>query len=170
MATDDAARRHQTAIGVATLGLAALMGWGATHIPSESGYAGVGPNFLPWVVTAALAVCGLMLLVQALRGGWRDMDEPSGAPQGDWVALAWVAAGVVASALLITRVGFILACTVCFMLAVRGLRGAEGRPHGGTRGLMLDFATGALIAAPAYWLFTKLLGINLPGLTGTGWL
>jgi putative tricarboxylic transport membrane protein len=33
-----------------------------------------------------------------------------------------------------------------------------------------DVATGALIAAPAFWLFTKLLSINLPGLTGTGWL
>ena len=34
----------------------------------------------------------------------------------------------------------------------------------------LDVATGALIAAPAYWLFTLVLDINLPGLTGTGWL
>jgi putative tricarboxylic transport membrane protein len=170
MATHDAARRHQTAIGLATLALSALMGWGASHIPSESGYAGVGPNFLPWVVTAALAVCGVLLLVQAWRGGWRDMETPSGAPTGDWVALAWVAAGVVASALLITRIGFILACTVCFVLAVRGLRGAEGKPHGGARGLLRDVVTGALIAAPAFWLFTKLLGINLPGLTGTGWL
>ena len=31
-------------------------------------------------------------------------------------------------------------------------------------------AHGFLIAAPAFWLFTKLLGINLPGLTQTGWL
>jgi putative tricarboxylic transport membrane protein len=38
------------------------------------------------------------------------------------------------------------------------------------RGLVLDFVTGFLIAAPAFWLFTKVLGINLPGLTGTGWL
>jgi putative tricarboxylic transport membrane protein len=27
-----------------------------------------------------------------------------------------------------------------------------------------------LIAAPVYWLFSKLLSINLPGLTQTGWL
>jgi putative tricarboxylic transport membrane protein len=56
------------------------------------------------------------------------------------------------------------------MLAVRGLRQAEGKGHGGARGLVLDFVTGFLIAGPAYWLFTKLLNINLPGLTGTGWL
>jgi len=31
-------------------------------------------------------------------------------------------------------------------------------------------AVGALIAAPVFWMFTKLLAINLPGLTQTGWL
>ena len=33
-----------------------------------------------------------------------------------------------------------------------------------------DWAAGFLIAAPAYWLFSKLLAIHLPGLTETGWL
>jgi putative tricarboxylic transport membrane protein len=33
-----------------------------------------------------------------------------------------------------------------------------------------DFVTGFVIAAPAFWVFTKVLSINLPGLTGTGWL
>jgi putative tricarboxylic transport membrane protein len=56
------------------------------------------------------------------------------------------------------------------MLAVRGLRRSEGKPQGGVRGLALDFVTGFLIAGPAFWLFTQLLGINLPGVTGTGWL
>ena len=56
------------------------------------------------------------------------------------------------------------------MLAVRGLRGSEGKPHGGAARSVIDFVTGFLIAAPAFWLFTKVLGINLPGLTATGWL
>ncbi len=162
--------RHQTLIGGATLLLGGLMAFGASSIPSTAGYAGVGPNFLPWVVALALSACGLWLVVDAQRGGWRDVEEPSGAPQGDWVAMAWVAAGVALNAALLTTAGFILSCTLCYMLAVRGLRGAEGKPHGGPRGLALDFATGFLIAAPAFWLFTKLLAINLPGLTGTGWL
>ncbi|HQX58843.1 MAG TPA: tripartite tricarboxylate transporter TctB family protein, partial [Burkholderiaceae bacterium] len=29
---------------------------------------------------------------------------------------------------------------------------------------------GIAIAAPVYWMFTKLLAINLPGLTTTGWI
>ena len=52
---------------------------------------------------------------------------------------------------------------------MRGLRRSEGKATGGVRGAALDIATGVMIAAPAYWLFTKLLKINLPGLTGTGW-
>ncbi|MCE2659193.1 MAG: tripartite tricarboxylate transporter TctB family protein [Rubrivivax sp.] len=162
--------RLQTALGSGALLVSALLAWGATGISSEAGYAGVGPNFLPWVVAGALALCGGFLVYEALTGGWRHLEEPSGAAQGDWVAFAWVSAGVLQVATLITVLGFVLSCTLCFMLAVRGLRGAEGKPAGGPRQLVLDFVTGFLIAGPAYWLFTKLLAINLPGLTQTGWL
>lgn len=160
----------QRAIGAAALVLAAVMAYGAAQIPAEAGYAGVGPNFLPWVVAAALAACGVGLLAQAFGGGYRNREAPSGGERGDWPPLLWVAAGVVANAALITTIGFILACTLCFMLAVRGLRQSEGGAHGGARGLAIDFVTGFLIAAPAFWLFTKVLGINLPGLTGSGWI
>jgi putative tricarboxylic transport membrane protein len=30
--------------------------------------------------------------------------------------------------------------------------------------------TGVVIAAPVFWLFTQILKVNLPGLTGTGWI
>jgi putative tricarboxylic transport membrane protein len=98
------------------------------------------------------------------------MEAASGAARADGPAFMWVAAGVAANAALITRIGFILSCTLCFVLAVRGLRQSEGQAQRGLRGLAIDVMTGALIAAPAFWMFTKLLGINLPGLTSTGWL
>lgn len=161
---------HQTLIGAGALVIGVAMAWGASQIPSTAGYSGVGPNFLPWVVSLALIVCGAWLVVEARSGGWRAMEEPSGAAHGDWAALAWVVAGIVAVAALITTVGFILACTLCFMLAVRGLRIAEGKPHGGAKGVVIDFVTGFLVAAPAFWLFTLVLGINLPNITSTGWL
>ncbi len=170
MAFESAAQRRQALIGAGALLLGALMAWGATGISSEAGYAGVGPNFVPWVVSLALVACGALLIWEAASGGWRELEEPSGAAQGDWRALAWVVGGLAANALLLERVGFIIACTTCFMLAVRGLRSSEGKPHGGARGLAIDAVTGMLIAAPAFWLFTKVLGISLPGLTATGWL
>ena len=170
MADPDRLRLHQALVGAGVLLLAAGLAWGAAGIPAQAGYAGVGPNFLPWVVTVALALCGALLLGQALRGGYRDVEEPTGADRADWAAMAWVSAGVLANAALITVIGFILSCTLCFMLAVRGLRQSEGKPAGGLMRTVQDFATGFLIAAPAFWLFTKVLAINLPGLTGTGWL
>ena len=169
MADQAGARLHQVLVGAGALVVAVVLAIGAAAIPSQAGYAGVGPNFLPWVVAGVLAACGVLLLWQALSGGYRAFEEPSGAERADWHAMAWVSAGVLANAALITTIGFILSCTLCFMLAVRGLRLSEGK---GTpaRAIVIDFVTGFLIAAPAFWLFTKLLAINLPGLTSSGWL
>ena len=61
--------------------------------------------------------------------------------------MAWVAAGVLANAALITVLGFIFSCTLCFVLAVRGLRQSEGRPGGGLMRVLQDVATGA-----QFWL------------------
>jgi putative tricarboxylic transport membrane protein len=160
----------QALVGAGVLVVGAVMAYGATFISSEAGYAGVGPNALPWLVSVVLMVCGVWLVWEARSGGYREMETPSGAPRGDWHAVAWVAAGVVANASLITTIGFILSCALCFGLAVRGLRIAEGRPGGGLRRTVIDLATGMSISAPVFWMFTKLLAINLPGLTATGWL
>jgi putative tricarboxylic transport membrane protein len=78
--------------------------------------------------------------------------------------------GILANAALITTIGFILSCTLCFVLAVRGLKLSQDRPAGGGAGLAADAAIGFAIAAPVYWMFTQLLAIGLPGLTSTGWL
>lgn len=159
----------QILVGAGTMLLGVAYAWGAVGIPSEAGYAGIGPDFLPWLVAALLLLCGALLLWQALSGGFRDLDAPEVA-RGDWDALAWISAGVLLNAAAIERVGFVVGCALCYLFAVRGLRRAEGRPGGGLLATARDLATGFLIAAPAFWLFTKLLKINLPGLTGTGWL
>jgi putative tricarboxylic transport membrane protein len=154
--------------GAALLGLGMMVG--AAMIPGEAGYGGVGPNFLPWVVSVALTLCGALLLAEALRGGFREMEEPSGAAQGHWPGFAWVSSGLLANAALITTLGFILSCTLCFVLAVRGFKSAEGRLDLSVGAWLKDAVIGFAIAAPVYWMFTKLLAINLPGLTSTGWL
>lgn len=163
-------RPGQLAVSAGVLLASALMMWGASQIPADAGYAGVGPNFLPWVAAVALALCGALLFWQAWQGGYADMPEPSGAPRGDWHALAWVVAGVVVNASLIEHLGFIASCGLCYALAVRGLRIAEGKPGGPLAKAMGDLLVGFAIAAPVFWLFTKLLAVNLPALTTTGWL
>jgi putative tricarboxylic transport membrane protein len=160
----------QLLVGAGVLAVAGGLAWGARAIPSAAGYAGVGPDFLPWVVAAALALLGLWLLAEAATGGLRSLPAPSGAARGDWGSLAWVVAGVLANAALIERMGFVFACALCFALAARGLRRSEGQGGAALRRGALDLAIGIVIAAPVYWLFSKLLGVNLPGLTGTGWV
>lgn len=117
-----------------------------------------------------MTLCGLWLLWEARTGGLRQLETPSGAARGDVAALAWVSAGILANAALITTIGFVLSCSLCYLLAVRGLRASEGKAAGNMRQTMRDAVTGMLIAAPVFWLFTKILAVNLPGVTGTGWL
>ena len=160
----------QLAIGVGTLLAGIAIDLGAIGISSEAGYSGVGPNFLPWVVGSMLALCGLLLVREVLTGGFRNLEEPSGAATGHWPGFAWVTAGILLNAALITTIGFILSCALCFVLAVRGFNSAEGWLDLSPRRWAVDAAIGFAIAAPVYWMFSQLLGINLPGLTSTGWI
>jgi putative tricarboxylic transport membrane protein len=160
----------QTLVGAGTLANGVLFMAGAVTIKSDAGYAGVGPNFLPWVVGVALLVCGAFLIYEARSGGYRDLEAPSGAAVGHWPGFVWVSVGILANAALITTIGFILSCALCFVLAVRGFKSAEDRLNLSPKAWLVDFAIGFAIAAPVYWMFTQLLAINLPGLTSTGWL
>ena len=161
-------RQSAVAGGVIVLGL--LLVAGAISIPATAGYAGVGPNFLPWVVAVGLLLCGGLLAREAHSGGFREMDAPDGAERGHWPGFVWVSAGILVNAALITTIGFILSCTLCFVLAVRGFKSAEGRLDMRARACITDALIGMAIAAPVFWMFTQALAINLPGLTNTGWL
>ncbi len=162
--------RQQTLVGIGTLALGLLLAGGATQMSSEAGYAGVGPNFLPWVVGTMLTLCGVWLVWESRTGGFRAMGTPSGAAAGHWPGFVWVSAGLLVNAALITTIGFILSCTLCFVIAVRGFKSAEGRLDLSLRALLVDAAIGFAIAAPVFWMFTQFLAINLPGITSTGWL
>ena len=167
----------QTLVGLGVMALSVVILIGAWGFPSSAGYSGVGPNFLPWVVGLALLLSGVLVVWEArTRGGYRNMEEPTGAGHGYWPGFAWMSVALLANAALITTIGFILSCSLCFVLAVRGLRSAD-RNGGGpadSRGwiaqTLRDAAIGFAISAPVYWMFTKLLAINLPGLTSTGWI
>jgi putative tricarboxylic transport membrane protein len=161
----------QTLVGVGVLLTGLGLAYGAIGISSEAGYGGVGPNFLPWLVAVALTVCGAWIVWEARTGGFREMEEPSGAVQPYWTGFVWVSAGLLLNAALITSIGFILSCTLCYVLAVQGLRRANGQAIANSpRAWGIDIITGILISAPVFWAFTQFLAINLPGLSSTGWI
>ncbi len=160
----------QALVGFGVVVLALGLAAGAVSIPSNAGYAGVGPNFLPWLVSVALLLCGSFMIYEARTGGFRHMEEGPRGDQPYWPGFVWMSAGLLANAALITTIGFIFSCALCFVLAARGLRKAEGQRAGGLKSWVSDVVTGLLIAAPVYWMFTQFLAINLPGLTQSGWL
>ncbi len=160
----------QTLVGAGVLLTGLALAGGALSIPSEAGYGGVGPNFLPWICATVLSVCGAWIIWEARTGGFRQM-EAAGGDAAYWPAFVWVSAGLLANAALITTLGFVLSCTLCYLLAVQGLRRAAGQAGVNTaRAWVTDALTGLAIAAPVFWMFTQFLAINLPGLTSTGWL
>ena len=162
--------RVQAIVGAAVLLLGLALAAGAVTILAAAGYGGVGPNFLPWVVSVALTVCGVFIVREAMTGGFRSLNSEDDSAAPYWPGFAWVSAGLLANAALITTIGFILSCTLCFVLAVQGLRSAFATSDRRPATWLKDILIGLAISAPVYWAFTKFLAINLPGLTATGWL
>jgi len=162
----------QTLVGIGVTLVGIGLGIGARGISSDAGYGGVGPNFMPWLCAVVLTVCGLWITWEARTGGFREMDPDAGSAEPPyWTGLVWVCAGLLLNAMLITHLGFVLGCALCYLLAVQGLRRSQGQPVASRPATWAkDAVTGLLIAAPVYWMFTKFLAINLPGLTGTGWI
>jgi putative tricarboxylic transport membrane protein len=54
-------------VGCGVLAVGVLMAAGAAMIPAEAGYSGVGPNFLPMLVSVVLIVCGAWIIWEALK-------------------------------------------------------------------------------------------------------
>jgi putative tricarboxylic transport membrane protein len=169
MTAQDLSRRYQSIVGAGVCVVALGLAVGAVGIPSDAGYSGVGPNFLPWLVSTALMVCGVFLVYEAQSGGFRDMED-GGDEKPYWPGFVWMSAGLLLNAALITTIGFIFSCTLCFVLASRGLRNAKGLSEDGARSWATDAVVGLLIAAPVYWMFTQFLAISLPGITQSGWI
>src|SRR5262245_49249532 len=99
------------AVGMVVVMLAAVVGWQTTVIPSNAIYAQVGPKLIPWVATVMLAVLGILLVLQGLRGGWPHEKHGAFNPPG----LAWFLLGLALNVTLISVAGFIIASTILFV-------------------------------------------------------
>lgn len=161
------ANRGHLWIGIGTALLGGLLAIGASQIGGSAGYGGVGPAFLPWLVSIVLIGLGLLQAGLALRSGVELVEAPTF--DARWKAVAWVSVAVLLNALLIERIGFIASCALLFALSARGFRlGADQRP--GWAELGRDVLLGLVISTPVFWVFTKLLGLTLPGLVKGGWI
>jgi putative tricarboxylic transport membrane protein len=140
-------------LGVVALGIGVAAV--TATLPSEGGYAGIGPNFIPAVVAGGIIVLGLWLSFEAFTGGWRKRAEQPGVFQGN--PFLWVSAGLFAHMLLIASAGFVIAGTLLFACVARGF--------GSTRWVR-NAAIGLALSVAIFLFFVRLLNVSLPG----GWL
>jgi putative tricarboxylic transport membrane protein len=146
-------------LGVLALGIGVAVV--TATLPSEGGYAGIGPNFIPAVVAGGIILLGLWLGYEAFTGGWRNAAPDDAASRGEHVfnaaAFGWISAGLFAQMVLIGWAGFVLSAAVLFTCVARGF---------GSRRPVRDAAIGLVMALGIFLFFVKLLNVNLPA----GWL
>jgi putative tricarboxylic transport membrane protein len=140
-------------LGVVTLGIGVAAV--TATLPSEGGYAGIGPNFIPAVVAAGIILLGVWLGYEAFTGGWRSRAEANEVFEKN--PFLWISAGLFAHMALIGWAGFIIAGTALFACVARGF---------GSRRLIRDLCIAAALSVGIYLFFVKLLNVNLPA----GWL
>jgi putative tricarboxylic transport membrane protein len=151
----------EVALSAGVLGLGVLGAAVTASLSSEGGYAGIGPNFFPGLVSLGLIVLGTWLAVEALAGGWRQAPSDDPAERGEHSfhagAFGWVSAGLFAQMALVGAAGFVLAEALLFACVARGFGSAR---------LARDLALGLVIALGVFLLFVRFLNVNLPA----GWL
>lgn len=146
-------------LGVLLLGIGAtVVAW---RLPEAGGYARIGPNFVPKIISAGLILLGVWLLAEVFTGGFRARlpDDPAERGEHAFVpsAFAWVSAGLFAQMALIHTAGFVIAAAVLFTCVARGF--------GSTRWLR-DTVYGLVLGLAVFLFFVRFLNVNLPA----GWL
>lgn len=154
-------RPAEAALSLGVLALGAAVAVLTAQLPSEGGYAGIGPNFFPAVAGAGLILLGLWLSIEAFGGGWRSMppEEPAGRGEHAFHAAGflWISAGLFVHMALIGWAGFVVAGVALFAAVARGF---------GSRRPARDLAFGVILSIAIFLFFVRLLNVNLPA----GWL
>lgn len=140
---------------VATLGVVWL--YGGLSLPQAATYAVIGPGLFVTVVGLGLLLLGGLLVVAVARG---ERFEPQEAEDADRDRppsrrAFWLTA--VAGALpiaLVEPLGFPIAAAATFGLVARAF---------GSRRLGLDLVLGLALGTACWVLFSRLLGLSLPG-------
>jgi putative tricarboxylic transport membrane protein len=139
------------AIGAGTVLLAGVVAREVLNIPGDAVYARVGPQAIPWVVAAMLAVLGAALAIQGFLGGGAD---EAGDAHGsiDRAGVLWLLAGLALNVALIDRAGFIIAATALFVCTARAFRSTAP---------VRDAAIGVALALVSYVGFDRVLGYKI---------
>ena len=128
-------------------------------IPGRGGYSTSGPRFVPLIVAIGLiALSGAFLARTFVRP---DMDLAQRSAEEDavthWGTPALLVVALIAYALLLEPLGYIVATALFFVPVARLL---------GSRRLVRDVIAGLVLGVGLFTAFTQYLGVSLPaGLT-----
>lgn len=143
---------------VAVLLLALFFWAGLFWIESQSGYAGISTRTVPLLVAVGLTVCGMLMLFWP-QSVLQKAEEAVDGQQPQVGRLLWLIAGLLLTMLLIGSIGFPLASVILMVCVARGYQST--RP-------LRDAIVSFCITLPLWFIFTKLLSINLPLLPMAG--
>lgn len=140
-------------LGVAVFAMGALWLYGAAGIASTTNYIGLGPAAMVQVAGGGLAILGILLVIQALRGETFAAQDEGRRCRRAAVAsrLLLALAGVAMPLLTMKMLGFPITAMLAFTLVTHAF---------GSRRTLLDLAIGALIGTLSWYGF-ELLGIEL---------
>lgn len=139
----------EISVAAGVFALAALIIYGTWIIPPAPIFARVGPTLFPYLCAGGLVLMGAFLLVEALRGGWRDTsdDVPT-----DWRGMSWLGLGLTLNVALISSIGFVVGSGLMFVCIARAFRSRE---------ILRDTAIGLGVCLLAYIGFRWFLGVNI---------
>jgi putative tricarboxylic transport membrane protein len=123
-------------------------------LPQGARYAAVGPGFFVSVAGGGLVLLGLILLVQIARGERfepQDAEDTASSAKADPRALAYALVAACVPIFTMARLGLPITAMISFTLVARAF---------GSRRLVLDIVSGAILGAVAWLLFTE-LGLQL---------
>ncbi len=138
------------------IGYGAYLMVGAGRIRVLPVYSRIGPRFFPYLVAVAALLCGVLLLIDALRGrrappeAGEDVDLTV---KDNLRPVVVIACGLALGAVLMRPAGFVIASTVIFLTVAMAF---------GSRHRLRDLAVGLTLSLIAFLSFTRLLDLTLP--------
>jgi putative tricarboxylic transport membrane protein len=136
--------------------------YGALALPQAATYAVVGPGLFPAVIGSGLVVLGVLLIAAVARGEPfvpQETEDADASRRPSRTALWTTTAAGVLPIFLIRPLGFPIAAAITFALTARAF---------GSRRLLPDLVVGGLLGAACWLLFSRLLGLSLPGFPPLG--
>jgi len=157
--------RGRSELGVAALlgATAVVIGIDTANIRHTAINAGVmGPQVVPTLIAVGLALCAIALTVDVLRGGRgepEDGEDIDLSGPAHWPTLLGLAGIILAAALLMDPLGFVIASALMFYGSALLL---------GSRRYVWALLIGIGLAVATFYGFVLGLGINLPAGLLTG--